>query len=124
MSHQGPQLDILSGNFKKVDEKFILKFSKDSCQDISTEAKINCKILKFTSGWKLDDVLLTLSDLSLDEYPNLFIFIINNYNFEFYKGNFVQKKLTRNKLLEKIRKSLTKFENRPLILQLALTYKI
>ncbi|XP_070491153.1 uncharacterized protein [Chironomus tepperi] len=62
---------------------------------------------------------MSLSDLRLDEYPNLFIFVINNKNFEFYKGNFVQKKLTRNKLLDKIRKSLTKFENRPLILQLS-----
>ncbi|CAG9809519.1 unnamed protein product [Chironomus riparius] len=115
MSNQGLQLDILSGTFKKVDEKFVLKSSKGA---LDNEAKNSCKILKFTSEWKLDNVLVTLSELKLDEYPNLFIFVINNTNFEFYKGNFVQKKLTRNKLLDKIRKSLKKFEVRPLILQL------
>lgn len=115
MSNQGSQLDILTGNFQKVDEKFILKYSKES---IDNEAKNDCKILKITSEWKLDDVLMSLSNINLDEYPNLFIFVIYNKNFEFYKGNFVQKKLTRNKLLDRIRKSLTKFMNRPLILQL------
>ena len=114
MSDESPsaaQLDELTENSIKIDEKFLITLTKNDNKSIEREAKLNCKIIKFSSEFTIDEVLTTIGALDPTEYPNLFIFIIENQNLKFTAENKEEKP-------EKFQEKLNKFgSNRPLIIQ-------
>ncbi|KAL7011663.1 hypothetical protein ACKWTF_014379 [Chironomus riparius] len=100
-------LSMLTQNAIKINEKFVTKFTKDS-KNLKKEAKEACKVLHFQSDWTFEVFIAELATLNHEEYPNLFIFIIEVENFTF----------DAEKVL-KIQESLLKFStSRPLVLQL------
>jgi len=114
--------DILSDNFIKVNQKFILTRTKNELRNFANKCKI-CKIIKFSSDWSFDDILALLENLRPENYPNLFIFIFEVRGFQFFQistKNFSFFRFQENKQEKwcKLKEILLKFgQNRPLFLQ-------
>jgi len=104
----------------KVDEKFVLKLTKGS-KNVSKEVKNSCKVLHFSSEWSLEEVLTAIDGLNPQEYPNLFIFVIELTNFKFLRSTAPKPKPIKNKQNDKVKKikqMVRKFSStRPLLLQ-------
>jgi len=105
----------------KIDEKFVLKLSK--IKNISSEVKMSCNVLHFSSEWNFEELMAVLDGLNPKEYPNMLVVIIEGRNFEIH--NKCQptveptKKKTKNCNKEILKKLLFKFgQSRLLVLQL------
>jgi len=121
-SSEGKPISILGNNHQdvKVDEQFVLKLTKGS-KNVSKEVKNSCKVLHFSSEWSLEEVLTSIDGLNPQEYPNLFIFVIELTNFKFLRSTAPKPKPVKNKQNDKIKKikqMVRKFSsNRPMLLQ-------
>ncbi|KAL7013572.1 hypothetical protein ACKWTF_015473 [Chironomus riparius] len=73
--------DILSNDFIKIKKNILIDLDQQHLDQIEQDAKIKCKILKFSSESKFENVLFTLMSLKSRTYPYLFIFIINLESF-------------------------------------------
>lgn len=88
----------------KFDENFILRISK---KKFTSEEKARCKVLKFSYN-KFNDALKILLELKCEDYPSLFIFIIES-----------EKEKPKNEHEQELKKHfLEKYCNRPLIFQI------
>ena len=112
-NHAEQPLNILSDHQEfKIDEKFILKLTKD-IESVSNEVKELCKVLHVTSEQNFNDLFGILSRLNSKNYPNLFVFVIEVKKFRFNENN--------SKKSEKIEEVILNFgATRPLLLQLTL----
>jgi len=115
-----PSIKILDESLG-IDESYIIHDATES----NKEAKKGCKILKFSSKFAFEEILNQLQTLKHEEYPNLFIFIIETTNIGFYRTitteetASIRKFKKKIKKVEKLKRILTKFSlERPLILQL------
>ena len=120
-SVQQPSWDILAEHQGiKIDEKFILKLTKGT-KNVIKEVKDSCKVLHFSSEWNFKEVLGIIDKLDPSEYPKLFIFIVNlnESDFEAQKATSEPPKKKRRITIniQKLKEALTKFIDRPIILQ-------
>lgn len=105
----------------EVDESYIIHDTNEN----NKETKKKCRTLKLSSRFTFEEILNQLQALKHEEYPHLFIFIIEATNIGFYRTiktgetTSIQKFKKKVKKVEKIKRILTKFSlDRPLILQL------
>jgi len=108
-------LDILSPNFLPVKEDVIIKLSNETRNNIHVKSQKCCKILKFSSEWNFDEVLSKISRLESQNYPKLFIFIVEAENFGFLES-IKEKSAEKVKVLQE--NVLNFIKNRPMVLQL------
>lgn len=118
-------MDLLSDTPIKVNQNCIIDLTRNGYKNIKIEEKRKCKILKFSSEWKFCEVLKTIAALNLDEYPNLFIFVIQTSDINIYH---VEEEATTSRrsiqkenvnLIDELKTILLNFgTSRPLILQL------
>ena len=101
------KLDILYINAVPVYENVVIKLTKENNEKIDQENQKACKILNICSQLSFDEVLIITSNLKLEFYPNLFIFVIEIKNFRAKKL-----KILLNSLLKLIKA-------RPMVLQLS-----
>ncbi|KAL7011073.1 hypothetical protein ACKWTF_014075 [Chironomus riparius] len=98
-------LSILDKSLE-IDETYIIL----DYDEANRKAKKNCKILKLSSNF--DDLLRKLESLIQDEYPNLFILIIEIKTDE-------TDEIPKSEIFEKLESILVKLDvDRPIILQL------
>jgi len=99
-------------NSIKFNENFIIKLTiKNNKVIIERNAKQNCKILQISSELDIDQKLTIISKLKPSDYPNLFIFKIEEQN-----GNFLNE--NQGNKARQIVDHLNKFGSaRPLIIQ-------
>ncbi|CAG9810724.1 unnamed protein product [Chironomus riparius] len=99
----------------KINEKFTLEWKKET-ENVIKKVKDSCKVLHFSSVFNFEEVLGIIDELNPEEYPQLFIFVIDGTNFEFTADQ--QPKSTEKS--SKVQEKLLKFSmTRPIILQLA-----
>ena len=99
----------------KFDDQFIITYNKASFNNILEKDKKCCKVLRFSSLYNLDEILLVISDLCSNDYPYLYFFAIEANCFGFC-GKYSN---TKPKIASTIEKFLLKFiKNRPVIMQL------
>jgi len=112
----GPVFDILAKLATEVNDDCILIYTKDKEKDINKE---KCKIMKFTSTWNYKDVLDIIKELKQEDYPNLFIFVIDTRSKRSWQSSESTRDSKRPKLSRSWEKALLKFGNdRPMVLQL------
>jgi len=111
--------DLLSNkNSIKIDEKFVIRLTKES-KNVNKEVKDSCKVLHFSSEWKFKEVLTTISRLDANEYPQLFIFIIEIKKPKSQRISLLKCFRKKQDPFRKLQDNCIKFSvNRPLILQL------
>lgn len=68
--------------FPVTDQSAMILYKTDD-QKIDNETKTNCRILKFPSEYSYSEKFAGISTLDPQNYPNLFMFIIEDKNFEF-----------------------------------------
>lgn len=78
MSTQRQQINIFDDNAVPINQNFVITLTEGD--NIDHEMRNKCKILKFSSEFDFDKILLTISKLDSKHYPNLFIFIIETEN--------------------------------------------
>jgi len=97
-------------------EDFKIVYTKESQSLIDEDTKRNCRILEFSREWSLREILITISKLELEVYENLFVFIIEDKNFELPRRD--KHKVPR--IVELVFEFLVEFgeSKKPLLLQL------
>jgi len=100
-----------------LSEHPVLILTKDDNQIFDYYARRACKMIKFTTEWKIDEILAEISKMEPKIYPNLFIFIIGHENFELAVFNGDEKKVKLD--IGAFEKSLKNFKcKRSIYLQL------
>lgn len=113
---EDPSINILNQKFIKFDEKFIIEFKKENFKKLDREVKRNCKILKFSTEWSVEEIFMKIRKLNHREFSNLFIFVIETQNAGEYLN---EKNLKQCKIIERFIKCINKFTNdRPLVIQM------
>jgi len=85
-----PLKNTMSFNSKMMlpvtDQSIIISYETNG-QKIDHKTKANSRIFKFSSEYSYNEILAAISNLKSQTYPNLFIFIIEDKNFEFSNLN-------------------------------------
>lgn len=95
-------------------DKFTIGATKNGL-GIEKEAKRSCKMLTYNCSWNLDEVLLEINKLNPKEYPNLFIFKIQNISLVSKSASSFSNEHKYQQIMNKL---VIFGENRPLFLQL------
>jgi len=107
------KMDILEPNSIQVDQRGVIKLTRENKDSIDGERQKICQIIKFTySEWNSEEILTTISELQAERFSNLFIFLIEVESLRFLELKWEQMTANLHRVLLKFDKS------RPIVLQL------